>query len=177
MKAAWFEAYGPAHEVLQVGEKEALPPSPGEVTVLLGSNGAGKSTLAPVLLREALVVRDYVNADLIAQGLSAFDSEAQAFRAGRIMIQRLRDFAKEGRSFAFESTLATRSYARWLRELCARRYRLRVVFLALPSADMAVERVRARVRAGGHAVPEATVRRRFRRGIANFLHLYSPIAG
>ena len=146
------------------------------ILIIAGPNGAGKSTLAPVLLRETLVIRDYVNADLIAQGLSAFDSEAQAFRAGRIMIRRLRDFAEDGRSFAFESTLATRSYAPWLQELCAERYRLRIVFLALPSADMAVERVHARVHAGGHSVPETTVRRRFRRGIANFFHLYSPIA-
>jgi len=79
------------------------------VLVVAGPNGAGKSTLAPVLLRENLSIRDYVNADTIAQGLSAFASEEQAFRAGRIMLARIKDFAEEGRSFAFESTLATRS--------------------------------------------------------------------
>jgi predicted ABC-type ATPase len=87
------------------------------VLMVAGPNGAGKSTLAPVFLRESFSVRDYVNADTIAQGLSAFASEEQAFRAGRVMIARLRDFAEEGRSFAFESTLATRSYAPWLGRL------------------------------------------------------------
>jgi len=146
------------------------------VLVVAGPNGAGKSTLAPVLLRETLEIRDYVNADLIAQGLSAYDPEAQAFRAGRIMIERLQDFAGEGRSFAFESTLSTKSYAPWLRRLCSGQYRLRIVFLALPSADMAVERVRARVRRGGHSVPEHVIRRRYARGILNFAQLYAPIA-
>jgi predicted ABC-type ATPase len=146
------------------------------VLVLAGPNGAGKSTLAPVLLRENLSVRDYVNADTIAQGLSAFASEEQAFRAGRIMLARLKDFAEEGRSFAFESTLATRSYAPWLRQLVADRYDLKVVFLWLRSPELAVARVKARFSAGGHAVEESVVRRRYARGIKNFQTLYSPIA-
>ncbi len=122
------------------------------VLIVAGPNGAGKSTLAPVFLRETLSIRNYVNADTIAKGLSAFASEEQAFRAGRIMLARLRDFAAEGRSFAFESTLATRSYAPWLRRLAAGGYHVKVVFLSLRSADLAVARVQARVRAGGHDV-------------------------
>jgi len=144
--------------------------------IVAGPNGAGKSTLAPVLLRENLSIRDYVNADTIAQGLSAFAPEEQAFRAGRIMLARIKDFAEEGRSFAFESTLATRSYAPWLRQLVADRYDLKVVFLWLQSTELAVARVKARVSAGGHAVEESVVRRRYTRGIKNFLNLYSPIA-
>lgn len=146
------------------------------VFIVAGPNGAGKSTLAPVLLCENLAVRDYVNADTIAQGLSAFASEEQAFRAGRIMLARIKDFAKEGRNFAFESTLATRSYSPWLRQLVPNRYDLKVVFLWLRSPELAVARVKARVNAGGHAVEESVVRQRYVRGIKNFLTLYSPIS-
>jgi len=146
------------------------------VLILAGPNGAGKSTLAPVFLRDTLSIRDYVNADTIAHGLSAFASEEQAFRAGRIMLTRLRDFADDGRSFAFESTLATRSYAPWLQRLVADRYEVNVAFLWLRSADLAVARVQARVRAGGHAVAEDVIRRRYARGVSNFLNLYMPLA-
>jgi len=146
------------------------------VLIVAGPNGAGKSTLAPVFLRESLSIRNYVNADTIAKGLSAFASEEQAFRAGRIMLARLRDFATEGLSFAFETTLATRSYAPWLRRLAAGGYHVKVVFLSLRSADLAVARVQARVRAGGHDVAEGVVRRRYIRGVRNFVNLYTPLA-
>ncbi len=146
------------------------------VLVLAGPNGAGKSTLAPVFLRDTLSIRDYVNADTIAHGLSAFASEDQAFRAGRIMLARLRDFADDGRNFAFGSTLATRSYAPWLRGLVIERYEVNIVFLWLRSADLAVARVQARVRAGGHAVDEDVIRRRYARGVSNFQNLYRPLA-
>ena len=146
------------------------------VVIVAGPNGAGKSTLAPDLLAGALKVVDYVNADTIAQGLSAFAPEQQAFRAGRIMLGQLKKFAAERRSFAFESTLATKSYAPWLGRLTSDGYFVRVVFLSLPSPEVAIARVEARVRAGGHAVPAEVVRRRFKRGLANFLSMYSPLA-
>lgn len=144
--------------------------------ILAGPNGAGKSTLAPVLLRDRLRITTYVNADTIAAGLSAFAPAEMAMRAGRIMLGHLRELAARRRSFAFESTLATHGYGRWLRRLADEGYRVRIEFLWLRSPDLAVERVRQRVRSGGHDVPESTVRRRYRRGVRSFLGLYSKLA-
>jgi predicted ABC-type ATPase len=146
------------------------------VILIAGPNGAGKSTLAPSLLRDRLQVTDYVNADVIARGLSAYSPDSVAFSAGRIMLRRLRDLAAARATFAFESTLATRSYARWLTTLIATGYEFELVFLWLRSPDLAVERVRERVRSGGHDIPPDVIRRRYARGRANFLELYSPIA-
>lgn len=146
------------------------------VLLVAGPNGAGKSTLAPSLLPERLGIRDYVNADAIAQGLSAFAPELQAIRAGRIMLQRMRELARNRASFAFETTLSSRSYAPWLRNLRHDGYQAQIVYLWLRSADLAVARVAERVRQGGHAVPEDVVRRRFQRGLVNFLELYSDVA-
>jgi len=147
-----------------------------KVVVLAGPNGAGKTTSAAQLLLGALKVHEFVNADTIAQGLSAFAQERVAFEAGRIMLTRLKELATARASFAFETTLATRSYAPWLAELRTAGYRVHLVFLWLPNADVAVARVTARVRLGGHGVPEATVRRRYESGLANFFDLYMPLA-
>lgn len=147
-----------------------------QVIIVAGPNGAGKSTLAPYLLRDAFELSEYVNADTIALGLSAFSPASVAFRAGRIMLERLHDLAREGASFAFESTLASRTYATWLRELKRRGYGFHLVYLWLRTPDMAVERVKERVRSGGHHVPEETVRRRYRRGLRNFFELFMPLA-
>jgi predicted ABC-type ATPase len=146
------------------------------VIVIAGPNGAGKSTAAPVILRDYLGLTDYVNADLIAQGLSAFASETVAFEAGRIMLKRLRDLAARRCDFAFETTLATRSYAPWLTGLRETGYQVKLIFLWLPSPEAAVARVAERVRLGGHSVPEEVVRRRYRRGLHNFLHVYRQLA-
>ena len=116
------------------------------VIVIAGPNGAGKLTLAPVLLRDKLDVPDYVNADTIAQGLSAFSPEEQAFAAGRIMLMRLRALAEARQDFAFETTLATLSYAPWLRGLAKSGYEVFVAFLWLRSAELALALVLARVR-------------------------------
>ena len=146
------------------------------VVILAGPNGAGKSTVAPELLQGALAVNEFVNADVIARGLSAFDPESAAIAAGRVMFTRLRDLAEQRLTFAFETTLASRSLATWLRDLQASGYTVHFLFLWLSSADLAVERVAQRVRAGGHNVPEDTVRRRYRAGIRNFFSLYQPLA-
>jgi predicted ABC-type ATPase len=146
------------------------------VTVLAGPNGAGKSTSAPEVLRNALGVTEFVNADVIARGLSAFDPESVALAAGRVMLTRLRDLAQKRESFAFETTLASRTFAPWLAELQGTGYHFHVVFLWLPSADAAVARVADRVLAGGHDVPEATIRRRYEAGLKNFFSLYQPLA-
>lgn len=146
------------------------------VIVIAGPNGAGKSTLAPALLRDTFGILEFVNADTIAEGLSAFAPEDASFDAGRVMLGRLHELADEGKDFAFETTLASRFYAGWLKELNAAGYRVSIVFLWLPNVALAIERVNARVRLGGHSIPEETIRRRFDRGIKNFFELYLPVA-
>jgi predicted ABC-type ATPase len=111
------------------------------VVVLGGSNGAGKSTTAARLLRGALSVNEFVNADTIAQGLSAYRPESAAIAAGRVMLARLRYLARIREDFAFETTLAGRGHARWLLSLRAAGYRVHLTFLWLPSPDLAVARV------------------------------------
>jgi predicted ABC-type ATPase len=145
------------------------------VVILAGPNGAGKSTVAPALLQGALAVNEFVNADVIASGISAFDPGSAAIAAGRVMLTRLRELAAQRVSFAFETTLASRSFAPWLRRLRASGYEIHLLFLWLPSADFALDRVAERVRAGGHDVPAETVRRRYRVGLRNFFHLYEPL--
>ncbi len=147
-----------------------------KVVVLAGPNGAGKSTSAAKLLRGVLKVEEFVNADTIAQGLSAFAQDRVAFQAGRIMLVRLKELASARASFAFETTLASRSYAPWITELRAAGYKVHLVFLWLPSADEAVARVAERVRAGGHHVPEPTIRRRYDAGLKNLLTIYMSLA-
>lgn len=146
------------------------------VIVIAGPNGAGKSTTASALLKGALGVTEFVNADTIAYGLSAYAPETAALDAGRIMLDRIRKLAKQRADFAFETTLASRSYAPWIKEITAAGYRFHLLFLWLPTADVAVARVAARVHSGGHSVPEATIRRRFDRGLNNFFKLYRPLA-
>jgi predicted ABC-type ATPase len=147
-----------------------------KVIIIAGPNGAGKSTLAPHLLKDAFGLLEYVNADTIALGLSAFSPESVAFEAGRIMLKRLRNLAQTGESFAFESTLASRSYVRWIGELKKRRYSFHLIYLWLRSPELAVERVRERVRMGGHDVPEPVIRRRYLKGGRNLFVLYQSLA-
>ena len=149
-----------------------FPPS---VVVLAGPNGAGKSTAAPALLRGKLAVDQFVNADVIAQGLSAFAPESVAMAAGRIMLARLDGLAAARASFAFETTLASRTFAPRLKRMIEDGYRFHLVYLWLPDADQAVARVASCVGLGGHHVPEETVRRRHRAGVRNFLDLYRPL--
>lgn len=110
------------------------------VIVIPGPNGAGKSTLAPALLRDTLNIPEFVNADTIAEGLSAFAPEDASFDAGRVMLGRLHDLAEQHKDFAFETTLASRFYARWLRQLKREGYRVSLVFLWPEQVDLAVER-------------------------------------
>ena len=147
-----------------------------KVVVIAGPNGAGKSTTAPRLLREALAVQEFVNADTIAAGLSAFAPQTVAFAAGRVMLGRVRELAAMQSDFAFETTLASRTFAPWLRALKQQDYLLHLIYLWLPSADLAVERIAERVRRGGHTVPEMDIRRRYVKSLSNFFNLYRPIA-
>ena len=153
-----------------------MPVSRPTVVILAGPNGAGKSTTAPSLLKGTLGVSEFVNADVIARGLSAFKPEGAALAAGRVMLARIRELARQRLSFAFETTLASRLFAPWIKELTERGYRFHLVFLWLPSADFAVARVNERVWMGGHDIPEETIRRRYESGLRNFFDLYRPLA-
>jgi predicted ABC-type ATPase len=146
------------------------------VIIIGGPNGAGKTTLAPFLLRDTFGLLEFVNADTISVGLSAFNPEGVAFEAGRLMIRRLHELTKNEQSFAFESTLATRSYGPWLHSLVEADYEFHLVFLSLRSVELAIERVAERVRGGGHQVSEQVVRRRYLRGLANLFDVYIPLA-
>lgn len=147
-----------------------------KLIIIAGPNGAGKSTLAPHLLKDAFGLLEYVNADTIALGLSAFSPETVAFEAGRIMLKRLHDLAETGESFAFESTLASRTYALWISDLKKQGYSFHLIYLWLHSPELAVERVSERVRFGGHGVPEAVIRRRYIKGLRNLFTLYQSLA-
>ena len=123
-----------------------------------------------------LEVTEFVNADTIAAGLSAFQPDSVAIAAGRIMLARMRSLAASRADFAFETTLASRSFAPWLARLQRGGYHVHVLFLWLRTADLAVGRVAERVRHGGHDVPADVVRRRYAAGLRNFFGLYMPIA-
>jgi predicted ABC-type ATPase len=146
------------------------------VILLAGPNGAGKSTAAPDLLHGALHVDEFVNADVIARGLSAFNPERAALDAGRVMLSRLKELAGQRRNIAFESTLASRTFAPWIRELKKTGYRFHLFYFWLPSPEACVNRVRERKALGGHFVPSETIHRRYHAGIRNFFELYEPIA-
>lgn len=146
-----------------------------QAVVIAGPNGAGKTTAAPRLLHAGVGIDAFVNADVIAQGLSGFSPASAALEAGRIMLHRLDELAHAGANFAFESTLAGRSVRGRLLDLIARGYAVHLVYLWLPSPEMAVERVRHRVRTGGHDVPEPVIQRRFWRSLVNFDRIYRPI--
>lgn len=152
-----------------------MPDQSPSVVVIAGPNGSGKTTLAPALLRDYVGVYEFVNADTIAQGLSGFRTETVEFQAGRIMLSRIRDLARQRVRFGFETTLASRTFAPWLAKLRQDGYGVHIVFLWLPSPEMAVSRVAVRVAHGGHSVPERTIRRRYRGGLCNFFRLYERL--
>ncbi len=146
------------------------------VVIMAGPNGAGKSTISESLLVEALGIRHYVNADILARGLSAVNFDEMAFKAGKIMLEHLRALAAERQNFAFETTLASQSFAPWIAELKKTGYQFHLFYVWVPSAEVSINRVRKRVLLGGHGVPEETIRRRYKRGLENFFRLYQPLA-
>jgi predicted ABC-type ATPase len=148
---------------------------PPRVIIFAGPNGAGKSTHADAILA-ALGIQTFVNADYIARGLSGRNAEAVAMMAGRIMLTRLKELAASSQDFAFESTLSSRSFAPFLRQLKAQGYQVAIYYFSLASPSLAVRRVKLRVAMGGHDVPADVVRRRFDRSLSNFFSLYTPLA-
>ena len=143
--------------------------------VIAGPNGAGKTTFATEFLPDFVHCREFVNADLIAAGLSPFAPETQAVRAARLVLTRIKELARARQDFGFETTLAGRGYVKLITDLKRSGYHAVLFFLWLPSAEMAVARVANRVRQGGHDIPEATIRRRFEAGLRNFFGLYAPL--
>lgn len=147
-----------------------------QVVAIAGPNGAGKSTTAPTIVRQVFGIEEFVNADTIARGLSEFAPQSVAIAAGRIMLSRVRSLSRSGEDFAFETTLASRTFKPLLDDLKRRGYQFHLVYLWLQNADLAIKRVQERVRLGGHDVPKEVVRRRYERGLSNFFNLYRPIA-
>lgn len=145
------------------------------IIILAGPNGAGKTTFAREFLPQEAGCPVFVNADLIAAGLSPFAPERAAIQAGRLMLQAIAQHLAKRESFAFETTLSGVAYARQIPQWRQWGYRVEMYFLSLPSADMAVQRVAERVRQGGHDIPEPTIRRRFEAGKRLFATVYQPL--
>ncbi len=147
-----------------------------DLIIIAGPNGAGKTTFAREYLPQEADCPAFINADLIAQGLSPFRPEAAAVRAGRLMLEMIAESVRRAESFAIETTLSGRGYARMLPRWKQAGYRVTLFFLELPSEELAVQRVAMRVAQGGHDIPEAVIRRRFGAGRENFHTLYKPLA-
>ncbi len=153
-----------------------MPPDRPHLIVLAGPNGAGKTTASAQLLQGALGVHEFVNADTIAKGLSEFHPERAAIEAGRIMIRRLHHLTEQRHDVAFETTLASRSFAPWIGGLMHAGYAFYLFYFFLPSPELAIERVAERVVLGGHHVPDEVVRRRHDAGLRNFFQIYRAMA-
>lgn len=147
-----------------------------QLRIIAGPNGSGKTTFVRDFLPRYVTIPHFVNADLIATGLEPFAPEIAAVRAARLMVEEIRRLAAERADFAFESTLSGRSYISMLRGFREQGYRIFLYFLWLPDVTLNLERVAQRVLQGGHHVPDDDVRRRYRRGIANFLRVYRALA-
>lgn len=145
------------------------------ILIIAGPNGAGKTTFAQEFLPQEARIDIFINADLIAASLSPFQPETASMRAGRLMLREIADNVAHGRSFAFETTLSGRAYARRIPRWQAAGYRVELFFLSLPTPDLAIARVAARVAQGGHHITETTIRRRFRKGLYNFEYLYKQL--
>ena len=145
------------------------------IYIIAGPNGSGKTTFAKEFLPDYAECPNFVNADLIAQGLAPFAPRRAAIKAGRLVLQQIHEFAERNVDFAFETTLSGKSYVSLFKELKAKGYVLHIFFLWIPSPELAIERIKDRVREGGHNIPLEDVRRRFTRGIYNFFKLYEPL--
>jgi predicted ABC-type ATPase len=144
--------------------------------IIAGPNGAGKTTFAMDLLPEEAKCKHYINADLIAKGLSPFAPEMAALQAGRLMLLEIDKCVKANTSFAFETTLSGLSYSRKIKTWKSLGYKVILYYFSLPAAEMAIERVKLRVSQGGHNIPEKDIRRRFERSINNFDQVYKQLA-
>ena len=143
-----------------------------KIIMIAGPNGAGKTTFARSFLPQEAQCQRFINADLIAAGLSPIAAEAAALRAGRLMLAEIDDCVRKGESFAFETTLAGLAYLGRIQQWRTAGYHVSLFFLRLPDAEAAIARVAERVLQGGHHIPEDVIRRRFAAGLRNFENAY-----
>ncbi len=143
--------------------------------VIAGPNGAGKTTFAREFLPHYANCKQFVNADLIARGLSPFSPEAAAMRAGRLLLEQVRLLASKRSDFGFETILAGVTSVSFLQQLKTQGYRIHLFFLWIPTVEIALARIADRVRRGGHNIPEEIIRRRFHKGIQHLFRLYRPL--
>lgn len=146
------------------------------VYIIAGPNGSGKTTFARKFLPDYAKCPNFVNADLIAQGLSPFSPRAAAIKAGRLVLEQIHNLADKNVDFAFETTLSGKSYVSFLNELKEKSYSINIFFLWIPNAELALNRIKDRVASGGHDVAAVDVKRRFHRGIDNFFKYYKPLS-
>ena len=143
-----------------------------QLYIIAGCNGAGKTTASFTILPEVLDCKEFINADEIAKGLSPFQPESVTMQAGRIMLARMDELLQKGETFAFETTLATKSYKQKIEWAQANDYEVTLLFFWLDSPNMAKKRVAQRVAEGGHSIPSETIERRYHNGIANLFAIY-----
>jgi len=143
--------------------------------IIAGCNGAGKTTASYTILPEIIECKEFVNADEIARGLSPFQPEKVSFEAGRIMLKRINELLKENESFAFETTLSTKSYKNKVLKAKKQGYTVTLLFFWLNNIDLAKERVKTRVKEGGHNIPNDVIERRYLKGIKNLFDIYIKI--
>jgi predicted ABC-type ATPase len=143
--------------------------------IISGCNGAGKTTASYAILPEILNCEEFVNADEIAKGLSPFNPESAAIQAGRLMLNRINRLIDSGEDFAFETTLATKSYKNFVEKAKNKDYVVTLLFFWLRTPELAVKRVETRVKEGGHNIPELVIRRRYINGLKNFFDIFEPI--
>ena len=143
-----------------------------KIIIIAGPNGAGKTTFAREFLPNEAGCPQFVNADLIAAGLSPFAPDVAAVKAARLMLESIAELERRGESFAFETTLSGLVYAHRIRQWREAGYHVTLIFLSLPEPQMAIDRVAERVRQGGHNVPSDVIRRRFAAGLRNFENIY-----
>ena len=146
--------------------------NPKNLYIIAGPNGSGKTTFARKFLPDHAECTHFINADLIAQGLSPFSPVVAAMKAGRLVLKEIQELSGKGISFAFETTLSGKTYLSLIKSLKNKGYQIHLFFLWIPSPNLALERIKERVASGGHDVPAADVRRRFRRSVDNFFKVY-----
>ena len=146
------------------------------VYIIAGPNGAGKTTFAIKFLPEYAKCTNFINADLIAHGLSPFSPGAAAIRAGKLALEQIHEFAKKRVDFAFETTLSGKLYVKLFKSLKKKGYEIHIFFLWAPDADLVVSRIKGRVAQGGYDVPIRDILRRFNRSITNFFKIYQSLA-
>ena len=155
--------------------KTGSHPMTANAYIIAGPNGAGKTTFAREFLPHYVDCREFLNADLLAAGLSPFDPDTAAVAAGRLLLARMKELVQLSRDFGFETTLAGKTYAPMLQDMKSKGYSLHLFYLWLPTVDLAISRVAHRVQQGGHNVPEPVIRRRFDVGLRNLVRLYLPL--